>query len=209
MIPANSHQVKLLESSAEVLGAKHYKPYLTLRHLLQEKPKGYKADFEAKFRSYYGMNQAHLGDDFDSAFFRHLFALRPPVRKNLYASILSDLARHPRKKGDVAIQFSFVSKLVAIHDESQPIIDRHVSDFFGIRAPAAGDINFRIAGFETNLGLIKCIYQDWSTMPKVRSLLSKVRRSHPELGQVADTRVLDFLVWLVGREKLWKMKVSV
>ncbi|MFZ4778139.1 MAG: hypothetical protein ACOYM3_22435 [Terrimicrobiaceae bacterium] len=204
MSAINPEQLRLLKLSAERLSGKDYKKYLELRALLTEQPPGYRSAFEPLFRSFFRMNRAHLGDSFLKAFFDHLFKLRTPINGNTYKRIFSDLTKHKRKKGDVAIQFSFVSKLVAIKDESQPIIDKHVSDFFGISAPKTGSIQFRINGFIENLNLLKSIYGAWKSVPSVKHLLDKIRNDKQELSGTTDERILDLLVWQVGRHKLWK-----
>ncbi|TSA37355.1 MAG: hypothetical protein D4R65_00950 [Verrucomicrobiaceae bacterium] len=204
MSAINPEQFRLLKLSAERLSEKDYNPYLKLRMLLTEQPLGYRSAFEPLFRSFFGMNRAHLGDSFLQAFFDHLFKLRKPINGQSYSRILSDLAKHKRKKGDAAIQFSFVSKFVAINDESQPIIDKHISDFFGISAPRKGGLQFRINGFIENLTLLKSIYGAWKSEPAVRSLLANIRRKKQDLSGFTDERILDLLVWQVGRRKLWK-----
>ena len=204
MSAINPEQLRLLKLSAERLSGKDYKKYLELRELLMKKPPGYRSAFEPLFRSFYGMNRAQLGYSFLKAFFDHLFTLGKPINGNSYRRILSDLAKHKRKKGDAAIQFSFVSKLVAINDESQPIIDKHISDFFGISAPRTGGPQFRINGFIENLNLLKSIYGAWKSEPAVERLLAKIRRKKHDLSGTTDERILDLLVWQVGRHKLWK-----
>ena len=204
MSAINPEQLRLLKLSAERLAEKDYKPYLKLRTLLMNQPPGYRTEFEPLFRSFFGMNRAHLGDSFLKAFFDHLFKLRKPINGNSHRRILSDLANHKRKKGDAAIQFSFVSKLVAINDETQPIIDKHVSDFFGISAPRTGGIQFRINGFVENLNLLKSIYGAWKSDSAVMRLLAKIRHDKQDLSGSTDERILDLLVWQVGRRKLWK-----
>lgn len=204
MSAINSEQLRLLKLSAERLCDKDYKKYLELRELLKKKPKRYQSAFKPLFRSFFGMNRAHLGDSFLKAFFTHLFKLRKPINGNSYRRILSDLSKHKRKKGDVAIQFSFVSKLIAIKDESQPIIDKHVSDFFGISAPRTGGICFRINGFIGNINLLKSTYGAWKSEPAIKRLLDKIRIDKQELLGITDERILDLLVWQVGRHKLWK-----
>jgi len=198
----NCQQVALLKLAVKQILPKDYKPYLNLRLLLKNKPPGFRLDFEREFKSYYGMNRAHLGSDFHRIFFRYLFALKLPSRAEPYSRIVRRLFRYPRLRGDCAPQFSFVSKLVAIHDESQPIFDSHVSDFFGISAPAIGGIKFRIAGFISNLTYLRGIYSDWATDRFIAGILSELKGEHPGLNECSETRLLDLLVWTVGQKKL-------
>jgi hypothetical protein len=77
-----------------------------------------------------------------------------------------------------------------------------VSDFFGITVPSNGWVDFRIAGFVTNLMWLRETYQRWSGDKHFMEILSAVKQKHPSLQNCAGARVADFLIWVVGRKKL-------
>ena len=167
----SKYQLALLRLAVGRLQTKDYSPYLTLLRLLAEKPPGYKAKFEPIFVSFYGLNTAHLGEAFHREYFRCLFGLKLHEGVDPYAPILRSLYKCVRRKGDNALQCSFVTKLVAIHDESRPIFDRHVGGFFGISAPAYGNLEFKISGFVENLCWLRAIYNTWSDVPSFQKIL--------------------------------------
>jgi hypothetical protein len=99
-----------------------------------------------------------------------------------------------------------VSKLVAIHDESRPLYDRHVRNFFGIWKPGIGSTDFQISGFIKNLSLIQQEYQSWSSDDDFKIILNCAQNKIPELKKCHENRICDFLVWTAGRNKLGNEK---
>ena len=204
MSAPNRYQLDLLGKAVAHLRQEEFAPYLRLKHLLSERPSGFQVEFRRTFANYYGLQHGGLADAFKDRYFELLFELKLQDVADPYTPILKELYEIPRRLGDKALQCSFVSKLVAVHDESRPIYDRHVSNFFGIVVPPVGDVDFRIAGFLTNLHWLRETYQRWSQDSQFQGILQSVQQKHPALQDCAMTRLADFLVWTVGRKKLWK-----
>ncbi len=201
MSAPNTYQLRLLGKAVKHLEEKYILAYLDLKRLLAEKPTGYKEKFQEIFVPYYALNSGGLTKDFMTRYFDLLFGLEIQD-DDPYTPFLLELYEIRRRKGDRALQSSFVSKLVAIHDESSPIFDRHVSYFFGITIPRNDSVKFRIAGFVENLKHLRKIYQCWAEDPRFRKILLKVKQKYPGLENCATSRIADFLVWTVGRKKL-------
>jgi hypothetical protein len=202
MIVPTRYQLDLLGEAVKYLKEEDYAPYLKLKHLLAEKPSGFRLEFRRTFESYYVMGAAGLTEDFKNRFFELLFALA--IRDDdPYTSLLKDLYEYPRRQGDKSLQCSFVSKLVAVHDESRPILDKHVSNFFGIKIPSTGGVDFKISVFVACIGLLRKIYQGWAEDSQFNEILSRLKLRHPRLVNCDTCRVADLLVWTVGREALW------
>lgn len=198
----NGYQLILLGEATKRLEETNVSPYLMLKNLLIKKPAGFQADFRRIFESYYGLNAGGVTDAFKDRYFELLFGLEIQGHDDPHAPILMELYEIPRRKGDKALQCSFVSKLVAVHDESYPIFDRHVSDFFGISVPSNGSVDFRVAGFLANLRYLRETYECWSKDSEFQKVLSTVRQRHPCLKGCTAPRIADFLVWTVGHNKL-------
>jgi hypothetical protein len=179
-------------------------PYLELKTLLPNVTPQARSQFRTLFTNYYGLNTGGLTQDFKDKYFAILHS--GEIFKNQkpqFDSILLDLHKIPRKKGDKAMPFSFVSKLVAIHDEKSPIYDRHVLNFFGEQAPPAttpmtGRINWYV-GF---LNQVATDYAEWSQDARVTPILTNLKNRDQQLAQCDVIRLMDFLVWKVGNQKL-------
>ena len=122
-------------------------PYMELKRLLTDKPGGYQREFRRIFETYYGLNAGGVTDAFKDRYFELLFGLKIQDQDDPHDPDPYGTLRNSQAQGlDKALQCSFVSKLVAIHDESYPIFDRHVSDFFGITRPLQRKHRFQGCG---------------------------------------------------------------
>src|SRR5688572_17165467 len=100
-----------------------------------------RGEFERTFCSFYGLKAGGLTDKFRQRYFDLLFGLKlSPGSQPPYEKLLLELHAIKRHKGDLVLPASFVSKLVALHDDSRPLFDRHVSNFFGVAMPALGSL---------------------------------------------------------------------
>lgn len=187
--------------AAETLDRNAVLPYCELRRLLTNPSAADREKFERQFARYYGLNSAGLSPDFKRRYFELLFDVnRGTLNIPPYAALLSELHGIPRIQGDLALQCSFVSKMVAIHDESRPLYDKYVGAFFGLTVPQTGSIEFRVAGFIANLEIVRTYYFAWMSDPRFQSVFERVLNRIPELRPCNLARVCDFLVWRTGKE---------
>mgnify|MGYP003341746588 FL=1 len=179
-------------------------PYLELKTLLPDQTDQARSRFRTLFTNYYGLNVGGLTDEYKNKYFNILHSGK--VFKNQvprFGSILRLLYKMPRKKGDRALPFSFVSKLVAIHLESSPIYDKHVLNFFGKKPPAATTAKAeRIKWYVEFLNNVATDYTSWAQDPRVVPILNRLMGRDPQLAQCHVIRRMDFLVWKVGNQKL-------
>jgi hypothetical protein len=202
---ANSLQVRALRLAVSRLEPRDFRNYVRLRKLLPDHREVARSQFKSIFASYYGMNR-YVTDAFKERFFTILFGFN---RRGAdpYTRILLDLSAFERPAGGSALYASFVTKLVAIHDESSPIFDRRVSEFFGLAVPDARctelpGTEFRIAGFVQNLRILKETYEEWALDPKLTRVLENLKEKHPDLGKCHSTRLFDLLVWIASARVL-------
>lgn len=200
-------QFALLREAANYLSASDVAPYFKLKHLQYSQNGHDRSEFRQLFSRFYGLNAGGLTDDFKNRYFELLFSLRlAPNLEPPYADLLKELYGFRRRKGDQVIAVSFVSKLVAMHDESRPLYDRHVRNFFGIGKPALGSVIFQTEGFIHNLGIIRSQYENWSADPNFKTMINHLLKKIPQLKDCHPNRVCDFLVWTAGRRKLGSSK---
>jgi hypothetical protein len=175
--------------------------YSLLRKLRGDPSNESKSKFRALFSRYYGINAAGLTNEWKDKYFSLLFSFGEKMPSDPHRTALSELYQLQRRKGDNSLQFSFVSKLVAIHDEQQPIFDKYVQAYFGLGPPLLMELpEVRISGFLQNLNEIRRRYEFWSTSAPFVEILQSLRRDHAGLADCHSTRICDFLVWLVGKK---------
>jgi hypothetical protein len=193
---------ELLAKAAKARKADDFSKYFEIKDLLATKAPEARAKFRRLFTQWYGLNSAGLTDAFRDRYFQLLFAAKPVGKRDPYSSILLDLYEIPRRKGDPSLQCSFVSKLVAIHDESRPIYDVYVREFFGMAPPSVGSIKFRVAGFVANIDRIREEYGEWAQSPRFQGVVEPLFKMNPSLRHCHPHRALDVLVWTVGAWKI-------
>jgi hypothetical protein len=193
-------QLPLIKAAAGALEAKPVRTYARLRQLLVKEDAQARTAFETEFTGYYGLKSGGVTPQFRKVFFDRLYALRgKAIDEPLYALLLRELYEIPRHKGDKALPCSFVSKLIAIHDESRPLFDRYVSRFFGVAAPQSSSLDLRIAGFVSNLANVRANYYTWIKDERFLRALEELCDRIPELRSCHLVRACDFLVWQAGK----------
>jgi hypothetical protein len=190
--------LNLLTLAADALRPKSIDEYVWLRSFIRHGIAGDRAEFERRFRRYYGLNSAGLTPQFKETYFKLLFNHKPARSDDPHTPILLRLYEIPRWQKDQVVAASFVSKLVAIHDESQPLYDRHVRAFFGVGVPSVGPVKFQIAGFLQNLMQIRRTYEVWNQTPEIGEIIAAVQSRYPGLSDAHPNRICDFLVWATG-----------
>lgn len=196
--------INALNKAETLIFPSDFHPYLELKALLSDPSSLARDLFRSLFTKYYGLNAGGLTDEFKNRFFEILFEGKMIVdgRPDFFP-ILTELSGIKRQKGDCAMPFSFVSKLVAMHLESSPIYDKHVLAFFRKKAPAAAvDKSKRIEWYLGFLNDVSRSYRAWANDSTVKPILERLKAHDDKLKNCHDVRLLDFLVWKVGNRKL-------
>jgi len=183
-------------------------PYLELKGMLLDQSPLARKRFRSLFSEFYGMNVAGLTDAFKDRFFEILFDGSAIVDgKPDFFTVLNELCSIRRKKGDYALPLSFVSKLVAMHLEASPIYDRHVLAFFGKATPLpTKPKQERIAWFIDFLEQVAGDYVSWGRDQRVATIVERLKSRDKRLADCDIVRLMDFLVWKVGNQKLLTVK---
>ena len=177
------------------------KEYVTLREMLADISPPTEKEFRKKFSRYYKLNAAGLTDEWKDAYFALLLSFRERMPDKPHRVALQKLFQIKRPKGDTALQFSFVSKLVSMLDERQPIFDENVRRYFGLGPPSLVALTeFRILGFDQNLAEIRRRYDAWSDDNRFVALLRDLQAKNSDLAKCDPVRICDFLVWKVAEK---------
>ena len=179
-------------------------PYFELKKLFPIKTPQAREQFRYLFTKYYGLNVGGLTKAFKDRYFEILFDGNVVIKgRPDFQTILTELSLIPRAKGDYAMPYSFVSKLAAAHLDCSPIYDRHVLRFFGEKAPSASRPKpERIAWFEDFLKNVAADYEAWSRDRRVAPIIRRLQQRDLQLAGCHVVRLIDFLVWKVGNQKL-------
>ena len=196
--------IHALAKAEKLIAHRDFFPYLELKALLPNGTADARNQFRSLFTQYYGLNVGGLTEAFKDRYFEILFGGNIILNGAPdYSGILSELSTIPRKNGTSAMPFSFVSKLVAIHRETSPIYDRHVLNFFGVKAPASSVAEGqRIQWYVSFLEEVRSDYENWSQDERLTPVLQNLIARDPRLAQCSTVRLIDLLVWKVGNQQL-------
>ncbi len=194
----------LLDLAVTKLEEEDVGKYLRMRDLINTQPLEWKTEFRKLFSSYYRLNAGGITDEFKEEYFKLLFSFVPNNVENQYKKLLVHLHKYPGRNGKRRLDFSFVSKLISIHDESWPIFDVHVRNYFGICVPLIESIEMRIEIFTTHMISLKRVYDEFCHDPGISGTLDQLVAKYPGLEECHDSRKIDFLVWTVGKYKIWE-----
>ena len=181
-----------------------FRPYLELKEILNDVTPQARSRFRTLFINFYGLNVGGLTAAFKDRFFEILFGGDVIVNGAPdFSAILTELSVIPRKTGNCAMPFSFVSKLVAMHRETSPIYDRHVLAFFGEKAPKPSQPKKeRITWYVGFLNQVASDYATWSQDGRIIPIINRFKTRDDRLALCNVIRLVDFLVWKVGNLKL-------
>ncbi|HXC52187.1 MAG TPA: hypothetical protein VN634_14975 [Candidatus Limnocylindrales bacterium] len=202
MMQLSTSQIEALDEAETLMVCCDFCPYLDLKALLHDRSEKACRKFKQLFTGYYGLNVGGLTSDFKDRYFQILFdpPLVEPTATPDVASILEELSELPRRKGDKALPFSFVSKLANIHSDTSPIFDKHVLAFRSGKRPSR-DLSKaeRIGVFLDLLKTMATDYTAWAALPEVAGILRRLKERDRRLTDCSEIRLLDFLVWKAGK----------
>jgi hypothetical protein len=204
VMPLQDRHIAALAEAETLLFHFEFCPYFELKSLFADSSPSARDRFCSLFKRFYSLNSAGLTQDFMTRFFEILYE-GPAIVDGRpdFATILKELSTIKRHQGDYAMPFSFVSKLVAMHDEASAIYDRHVLSFFGRAVPPASiEKGKRIEWFIGLLSHISRSYSAWANDPRIMPVLKRLQERDAKLTELHPVRLMDFLVWKVGSAKL-------
>ena len=195
-------QKSALLVAAQALRAETLDRFFVLRRLFPVLKEGNGSDedheqFRAAFAGFYQLTGQMVTKEFKAEFFAELLALDLSQEPSPHKRLLLALKKIPSTRGLGRLEFSFVSKLVATHDDAQPIYDSNVRRFLGVPGiPSSGEDSDRIARFLDRLELIRASYESWH--PHFDELCRPLIDRMPELASCHPNKVWDFLTWRAG-----------
>lgn len=152
--------------------------------------------FQFVFRSYYRLDNAGLGDNLKE----HYFKLLGNKQKDL-GKILSELYEIPTARKIKTIQFSFATKLLHTINENNPIFDSEVSDVIH-RKMIGKTKDEKIRSCLEIYEFLKETYSNLLKDKKIKIVILNFRsKFNVTKDKISDIKVLDFIIWSLGKLK--------
>ncbi|MDZ7652859.1 MAG: hypothetical protein U5L03_10065 [Burkholderiaceae bacterium] len=172
-------------------------PYIWLLKRLQVTNVAGDAEFQAKYRRYWQMNQARLSPDYLSAYFRHLQRIKHFPGPHDPVSIAQRLHSIPtQRSGRLSLQFSFASKLVHMVSPRRPVYDSRVERFYFLPALSANEpLAEKLGRFEASYGFLEREYGRVLQAGLLEPAIRAFRRRFNVGKDYTDIKIVDTLIW--------------
>jgi hypothetical protein len=169
--------------------------YQDLQRLLREVNVADDNDFQRKYRTYWRMNVARLGDDFYRRYFG-LLEESKTVGSPDVALVIQQLSVRSSSTERQSIQFSFASKLVHTLDPRAPVYDSLVAAFYFFVPTSSGEGPDRKLGRLLEFyGFLRSEYERVITLGLLDTAIRRFRGRVRLQESLCDERVVDFLIW--------------
>jgi len=199
----STRHIEALDKAERLLFHRDFCPYLDLKRLLPQTDDLSRERFRELYTDFYQLRIGGLTDEFKDKYFELLFSPPKTDGRIDVKFIFQELSCIKNHQGSVTLPFSFVSKLVGMHDESRPIYDIHVSRFLGVKPPGpTRPMALRIDWCLEFFGTATDDYVRWAKQEDVATILQSLKQRDVALTKCHDVRLLDFLIWKVGSKNL-------
>jgi hypothetical protein len=145
------------------------------------------------YTRYYGLKGAGLTEAFLSRYFE-LLEKTKDSGFNLRAIAL-DLRRYPNRKGQLALQFSFITKIGTTFDPHLPVYDSRLVELFGIRnSKIVRDYDKRLDAHIQDLAEISKRIDMCVNVPSFSNIVDRCKLGN-EVDPLPAGRIADLILW--------------
>lgn len=162
-------------------------------------------EFQDVFKSFYGLNIAHLTKQFNDNYFTKFDKYRGEIiTEETINLFLEEWYNIPNSSERNTVQFSFLSKLLHTIDNDKIVYDKWVRILFELKDVSS----IKGLSFQEKVGIYYGQYQQLQNAYKVlidsrdlNSIVVKFEKYFPQAIGISNVKKLDFIFWRAG--KLW------
>lgn len=155
--------------------------------------------FQFVYRSFYRLDNAGLTPEFKNEYFILLENNRE-IQSIDIEGIVTALHKYPNRKAQNSLQFSFVTKMINMINDSMPIYDSEVAKVFGFKTPSyTKPFKGRLADFLKFYIELEEFYKETIENKRVDPVFRILENNLEHVHSLSDTKRLDFLVWSAGK----------
>lgn len=197
----NDNSIKIIK----MIPQKGVDSYLSIgEHFLKGDVRNNKA-FQSEFKSFYGLNIAHLTKQFDDSYFHKFDKHRGQIiTVETINLLLAEWYNIPNSKQLNTVQFSFMSKLVHTIDNDRVIYDKWVRILFELKnVSTIGGLSFqeKIDIYYNQYLQLQNAYKVLLDSGELDSIVIKFEKYFPQAIGISKVKKLDFIFWKAG--KIW------
>lgn len=151
------------------------------------------SDFQATFKTYYGMNVTGLSATWLEKYFDLLYTMSKTNNYDL-RSIVEYLWQIPvDDKEKHALHFSFSTKILHALDKNSPVYDSFVASFYFLRKPSNKSIDTRIDNHLKQYEFLKEEYKRILDEDLLETSITEFKKKFNK--NFSDIKIVDTLLW--------------
>lgn len=153
--------------------------------------------YQFVYRSFFRLENAGLTDDFKLKYFELLESYKKRKDFN-YLEILSQLYEIPNKQKNNTFQFSFVTKMCNIIDNTRPIFDSNVIKVLNLKKTYKKGFNEKYSFYTDQYSEIEILYKKIFDENLLQKSLLKFDKTFPQ-NRLTVNKKIDFILWSEGK----------
>lgn len=150
-------------------------------------------EYQKSYKHYWGMNPARLSNKFHETYFELLL----PTYNNLdLIEVVNRLYEVTSNEiGAKSFQVSFTTKLLHMKNRNLPIIDKYISEFFGLgKYYEISDATEKTKTIITDYSFLKKEYSRILSEKLLDQTIAEVKKLE-NVNQISDIKIIDSIIW--------------
>ena len=169
-------------------------PYLKLKKLYENG--NIDTEFANEYNRYYRLHAARLSEPFCKKYFELLYSCYANKRISIF-EIMEKLAEiECNENGDKKLHFSFASKLVHTVDNSKPIYDSMIAQFYFFPEIKYNWIaEKKIEEYKKAYNFLIYEYERVQNEKLIDKTVHKLMVKYPNINHVNPVKIIDWIIW--------------
>lgn len=171
-------------------------PYLTLQSIFQNGSILNNSSYKTIYRSYWQLNAARLSDNFCDHYFQVLEKYRNREDRDI-KEVVKDLYEvSSNSKDKKTLQFSFATKLIHTIDNTRPVYDSLVADFYFLpQIKPNWKYDKKLSAYLKAYGFLQKEYKRVIDNNILSTAITRFRTQFDLPAAYTDQKIIDTLLW--------------
>lgn len=171
-------------------------PYLTLQSTFQNGSILNNSEYKTTYRNYWKLNAARLSDNYCEHYFRVLEKYRNRDQQDVEGVVKELFEVSSNSKGKKTLQFSFATKLLHTIENTRPVYDNLIADFYFLpQIKANWEYDKKLSAYLKAYDFLQQEHKRVLNNNILSTAISRFR-THFELpATYTDQKIIDTLLW--------------
>jgi hypothetical protein len=171
-------------------------PYITLQSIFQNGSILNNGNYKTIYRSYWQLNAARLSDNFCEHYFQVLEKYRSREDRDINKVVKELYEVSSNSKDKKTLQFSFATKLLHTIDNTRPVYDSLVADFYFLpQIKPTWKFDKKLSAYQKAYEFLQKEHQRIIDNNILSAAISKFRAHFDLPVTYTDQKIIDTLLW--------------